>query len=79
MTPRRLAQPGVAEPLNAAVHGVLLGAAAICLTYNAVAVIYRRQSHLARNTLIYGSLVALEVSHVRHHLARTPLGNGSSA
>lgn len=56
------------EGVKAAVHGALLGLAAVCLLYNSVAWIRRRERHLLINTLLYGGLVGLEVKQVSRHL-----------
>jgi hypothetical protein len=56
------------EVLKASVHGVALGTAAVCAVYNFAAWIGRRQRHSWVNAVLYGTLVAWEVQHVRHHL-----------
>ena len=71
MTPVVL-QSGNCERVKAAVHGVALVTAAVCGGYNIAAWLVRREKHLAFNALIYGAAVALEIAHVRHHLAATP-------
>jgi hypothetical protein len=58
--------------LKAGVHAVVLGTAAVCALYNLAAWVTRRQTHLAVNTVLYGTLVAWEATHVRHHLAILP-------
>jgi hypothetical protein len=65
-------QCGNCEPLKAGVHAVVLGTAAVCALYNLAAWVTRRQTHLAVNTVLYGTLVAWEATHVRHHLAILP-------
>jgi hypothetical protein len=65
-------QCGNCEPLKAAVHGAALGLAALCAAYNLAAWLTRHQAHLAINTLLYGTMVAWEATHVRHHLAIPP-------
>ena len=63
---------GNCERLKAATHGVALGTALLCATYNFAAWIVRRQRHLAINALVYAAAVAWEAEHVRHHLAQLP-------
>lgn len=65
-------QCGNCEPLKATVHAFVLGTAALCALYNVAAWVARRQTHLAVNTVLYGTLVAWEATHVRHHLATLP-------
>ena len=65
-------QCGNCEPLKASVHGIVLGTAALCALYNLAAWVARRQTHLAVNTVLYGTIVAWEATHVRHHLAILP-------
>jgi len=71
VTPRVL-QNGNCEPLKAATHGIMLGTALVCLSYNLAAWIVRRQRHLAINTLLYTAAVIWETEHVRHHLRGCP-------
>jgi hypothetical protein len=56
------------EYLKAGVHGTALGLAAVCAVYNFAAWVARRQRHSWVNTVLYSTLVAWEVQHVRHHL-----------
>ena len=63
---------GNCEPLKASVHALVLGTVALCALYNLAAWVARRQTHLAVNTLLYGTMVAWEATHVRHHLAVLP-------
>jgi hypothetical protein len=63
---------GNCEPLKAGVHAIVLGTAALCALYNLAAWLARRDTHLAVNTILYGTLVAWEATHVRHHLAPLP-------
>lgn len=65
-----LLQPGRHESLKAATHGAMFALAALFTLYNGAAWWSRRAPHLARNTLFYGALALLEVSHCRHHLQR---------
>jgi len=65
-------QCGNCEPLKASVHGAVLGLSALCAAYNLAAWLTRHQMHLAINTLLYGTLVAWEAVHVRHHLDVPP-------
>jgi hypothetical protein len=60
---------GQAEPLKAAVHGVVLAAVAVCAAYNVAAWIKRRQRHLAVNAVVYCAAVWWEHSQVLHHLS----------
>lgn len=63
-----LFQSGSHEPLKLAVHGSLGALAGVCLAYNAVAFLLRRERHLAVNVVLYGALVAIESRKVRHHM-----------
>ena len=56
------------EPLKAAVHGLLLATAAVCVVYNGAAWLMRRERHLALNTLLYSLVVGWEHRHVQQHL-----------
>jgi hypothetical protein len=56
------------EVLKAAVHGTALSVAAICALYNFAAWVARRHTHSWINAVVYGTLMAWEVHHVRHHL-----------
>jgi hypothetical protein len=56
------------EVLKAGVHGTALGIAAVCAAYNFSAWLVRRQRHSWINAVVYGTLTAWEISHVRHHL-----------
>jgi hypothetical protein len=58
--------------LKAAIHGVVLGTAAVCAIYNLAAWTVRRQRHLAINTGLYTALAAWEWVHVQHHLQCMP-------
>jgi hypothetical protein len=71
VTPRVL-QNGNCEPLKAATHGIMLGTALVCASYNLAAWIVRRQRHLAVNALLYTAAVIWETQHVRHHLRGCP-------
>jgi hypothetical protein len=69
---------GHCEPMKAAVHGLLLATAGLCLLYNGAAWLKRRDRHLAVNTILYSLVVGWERIHVRHHLARrspNPVGH----
>jgi hypothetical protein len=59
---------GQHEILKAGVHGATLGLAAVCAAYNFSAWLARRQRHSWVNAVLYGTLAAWEVQHVRHHL-----------
>jgi len=69
----QLLHNGNCERLKAATHGVALGTALLCATYNLAAWIVRRQRHLAVNALLYTAAVLWEAEHVRHHLAAIPM------
>jgi hypothetical protein len=56
------------ELLKAAVHGVVLGTAALCAAYNIAAWLARRERHLAVNAGLYSTLVVWECIHVQHHI-----------
>jgi hypothetical protein len=56
------------EVLKAGVHGATFGLAAVCAAYNFSAWLARRQRHSWINAVLYGTLAAWEVHHVRHHL-----------
>jgi hypothetical protein len=56
------------EVLKASVHGTALGVATVCALYNFAAWVARRQHHSWINAALYGTLIAWEVHHVRHHL-----------
>jgi hypothetical protein len=58
---------GRCEPLKLSVHAALGSLALLCLGYNSLAFLRRRERHLAMNVLLYGSLLALETRKVRHH------------
>jgi hypothetical protein len=63
---------GYCEPLKAAVHGLLLATAGVCVAYNGAAWIMRRERHLAVNTVLYFLVVGWEHRHVRQHLTCRP-------
>ena len=70
MTVQTFCGSGEQEEVKGAVHaaaGVLVLAMA---AYNATAWCYRRQSHLALNAVIYGTVVAFEIKQTLHHLRR---------
>jgi hypothetical protein len=56
------------EVLKAGVHSTALGVAAVCAAYNFSAWLVRRQRHSWINAVVYGTLTAWEIHHVRHHL-----------
>jgi hypothetical protein len=56
------------EVFKASVHGTALGLAAVCAAYNFSAWLVRRQRHSWINAVVYGTLTAWELQHVRHHL-----------
>lgn len=59
---------GEYELLKAGVHGAALTLAAVCATYNFSAWLARRHRHSWINAVVYGTLTAWEIHHVRHHL-----------
>ena len=61
------------EILKAAVHGLVLGTAAVCALYNVAAWATRRQRHLAINSGLYTALVVWEWIHVLHHVDCIPI------
>ena len=58
---------GHCELFKAAVHGLALGTAALCVGYNLAAWLCRRERHLAINAVVYGAAVLWEREHIRHH------------
>lgn len=78
MTPQAFCQPGQSEPFKLAVHAALGTLAGACCLYNVVALLYRREQHLAVNTLLYVAITAIEVVQVKRHL-ETPLDDTSQA
>lgn len=70
MTPRALCTPGQAESLKLGVHGAFAVLAGLCFAYNVAALLYRKERHLAVNSCLYGTLTAIEVYQVKHHLRR---------
>jgi hypothetical protein len=66
-------QSGNSERVKAAVHGVALASVAVCGAYNIAAWLVRRERHLAINALFYSAAIAVEIAHVRHHLAAPAL------
>lgn len=68
MTARAFVQSGESELVKGAFHAALGLLVAPMAAYNIVAWVYRREPHLAFNAALYGSLVALEVRKVLHHL-----------
>jgi hypothetical protein len=68
-TPLDVLKPGSCETLKAGVHGMALGLIAVMGLYNAAAWLRRRETHLAVNAVIYGTLTIWERRLVAHHLA----------
>lgn len=64
-------QPGHHEAIKATMHGAMGVLAVLCATYNAAAWRMRREPHLLVNTLLYGSIVALEITQIRRHCTRS--------
>jgi hypothetical protein len=63
---------GHCEGFKASVHGVVLGAAALCAVYNSAAWLARRQRHSAVNAAVYTVLAIWEATHVQHHVECHP-------
>lgn len=61
---------GEHEGVKLAVHGSLGLLAALCAGYNLLAYLKRREPHLALNTGLYGSIVAIEIKKCAHHLEK---------
>lgn len=60
--------PGKWEAAKAGVHGALLGLSVVCLGYNAIAYLLRREGHLARNVALYGAIAGIEAYQVTKHV-----------
>jgi hypothetical protein len=70
MTPRDFCTTRDYEAVKGAVHGAMLLGAVCCLAYNVASFWYRRETHNAVNAVIYGTLTALEIQHIKHHLEK---------
>lgn len=70
MTPRDFCAPGTQEPLKAAVHGIVCAGAVVCLGYNALAWLFRRERHLAVNAGLYAALAGFEWRKIQQHRGR---------
>ena len=66
-----LLRPGRYEGVKALWHGGLLVLALGAAAYNVAAFTVRPKPHLARNILLYGAIVAVEVLQIRHHTGRS--------
>ena len=62
-----LFDPGDSEHFKGGFHAVLGLLALGACGYNAIAFARRKEAHLAVNMILYGAIVALEVTHVNHH------------
>lgn len=60
---------GSHEGLKGGTHIALGTLAAVCFAYNGLAWLLRGESHLARNIVVYGVLLAYEAETVRRHRA----------
>lgn len=67
----RFLRSGECERVKADVHAALGLLALGAFVYNAGAFCLRRKSHLAVNAVVYGALIAFELSHVAHHQETT--------
>lgn len=67
MTARALCTPGQAEPLKLGVHGAFAALAGLCCAYNLAAFLYRHETRLAVNTVLYTAIASLEVYQVKRH------------
>ena len=65
-----LLKAGHCEVFKTAWHGGLLVLALGAAVYNVAAFTVRPKPHLARNVLLYGAIVAVEVLQIRHHTGR---------
>lgn len=60
-------QSGQSERVKLAVHAASGALAVACCGYNLIAFCFRRERHLAINTALYASIVAIEANKVVHH------------
>jgi hypothetical protein len=58
---------GCCEPVKRSTHAALELLAGVCLGYNVLAFVCRRETHLAVNVGLYTALVWWEHRAVRHH------------
>jgi hypothetical protein len=63
----RFFHSGCYEGFKGGVHATLGALAVACLTYNGIAFAIRREKHLRRNVVLYGSLALIELVQVRRH------------
>lgn len=68
MTPKAFCSAGNAEGVKLAAHAVLGTATAVCAVYNLAAFYYRREPHLAVNSVVYLLATGWEAVKVQHHL-----------
>lgn len=59
---------GEAEIFKGLIHLGLFGLGVTCMAYNLMAWGQRRERHLAKNVLVYGSLAAYEAVQIERHL-----------
>lgn len=60
-------ESGSCEGVKGAFHATLGLLALGAFGYNVLAFVQRRDAHLALNTVLYGAIVAIEVTKVQHH------------
>lgn len=70
---------GEHEPVKGVVHGMMLGLALTCTTYNTIAWIRRKDTHLCWNMIIYGSLSLFEALQVKRHYDAATESRGTGA
>jgi hypothetical protein len=67
VTPRAFVQQGESEPLKGACHATTAALLGIMTVYNVTAWLYRRDTHLAFNSIIYLAGLCLEGKKTYHH------------
>jgi hypothetical protein len=67
MTPRAFVQQGSCEQAKGLVHASFSLISLACFTYNAVAWLYRHETHLAANVMLYGTVAGLEARKAHNH------------
>ena len=66
---------GHAEPVKGAFHGLAAVVCGLMFAYNTTAWLFRREPHLAMNTLVYGTAILYEgVQSHRHVASRARVG-----
>ena len=63
-----LTDQGKHEGFKASCHLVMMMLAGSFTLYNTVAYIRRRETHLAKNVIVYGALTALEILQATTHV-----------